>query len=359
MYRNFILLFILLIVVVYIVNYKYEHFETNENPNVYSNKNLFLDKDSNNNYNLDNLNINKLCIQNPDDPNDIVCIRKDELFNTLSLPEFRKHSVCIDDACITNNNISKLNGDSNVNFESKNNRNSDGKLQCLGMSTIDVDTSDRVVAKWEEGRKYYGPNKPEDGWKKKCYTCGPDMGPSIGKWRRKLKDKTGKKHCRPRFRGSKINTETNISGPDGSNITGLLSDRALKKRTSEIEYDYSIVGVNEDDAVANRYGCTAKHDISSNICWASSGGKCDRALKTKRGWTKSITPNKQYTYEGSKIKGLETLKDQTCPEKFEENNKSNFVIKHGVLLNDFDLLDKNYKTNNYIINRHDEHTPIE
>ena len=114
MYRHFILLFILLIIIVYVINYKHEHFENTINkindPNVYSNKNLFLDKDNKHSYNLDNLNINKLCIQNPKDPNDIVCIRKDELYNTLNLPEFRKHSICIYDACITNNNVSKLKG---------------------------------------------------------------------------------------------------------------------------------------------------------------------------------------------------------------------------------------------------------
>ena len=45
MYRHFILLFILLIIIVYVINYKHEHFENTINkindPNVYSNKNLF------------------------------------------------------------------------------------------------------------------------------------------------------------------------------------------------------------------------------------------------------------------------------------------------------------------------------
>jgi len=358
MYRNFILLFILLIIVVYVVNYKHEYFENNSDPNVYSNKNLFLDKDSNYSYNLDNLNINKLCIQNPEDLNDIVCIRKDELFNTLSLPEFRKHSVCIDDACITNNNISKINGNINVNFESKNNRNSDGVLQCMGMSSLDVDTSDRVVAKWEKGKIYYGPNKPDDGWKKKCYTCGEDSGPKNRKWRKNRGSKSGNKFCRPRFRGAVISDNSEIIGPDGDSIKEMVPDRTNGKRTSEIEYDYSIVGLNKDP-VANRYGCTARHNISMNICWASSGGKCYRALKTKRGWTKAITPNKKYTYEGSKIKDLETLKDQNCPDKYDENNNTNFLVKQGELLSNFNLLDKKYKNNNYIINRHDEHTPID
>jgi len=337
MYRNFILLFILLIIFVYVTQYKQEHFEGGDK-NVYSNKNLFLNNDKT--HNLENLNINKLCIQNPEDETDIVCIRKDELFNSLNLPEFRKHSVCIDDACITNNNVSKLNGTIDVNFESKQNRNKDGVLQCMGIDHLDVDTSERIKVKWESGRNYYGPNKPEDGWKQKCYKCS-----------------NGRKHCRPKFRGGTINGNTKVIGPDGTDISDILPDRAYRKRLSEIEYDYSIVG-GSDDPIANRYGCTARHDIAMNICWASSGGKCNRKLKLKRGWTKAISRRK-YEYEGSKIKNVETLKNVNCPSKYEKNNKANFIVEHGDLLSNFDLLDKKYKNTNYLINRHDEHTPIE
>ena len=124
----------------------------------------------------------------------------------------------------------------------------------------------------------------------------------------------------------------------------------------DLEYDYSIVGGSKNP-IANRYGCSARHDISSNVCWASSGGKCNRALKSKKGWVNAVSRNK-YEYEGSNIKDLETLKDANCPSKDETNNKANFIVEHGELLSNFDLLDKNYKNPNYLINRHDEHTPI-
>ena len=97
MYILLIICFLVLISILYLKQ-KNEHFE---DQNVYSDKNVFV---NNQQLDIDTINVNRLCIK---DEKGVECINKSELFNALELPIFRKHSYCIDDACITKNNLKK------------------------------------------------------------------------------------------------------------------------------------------------------------------------------------------------------------------------------------------------------------
>jgi len=308
MYRNLIILFIVFITGIYIIKYNYfENFEINDE-NIYSEKNLFINSEKK--YNLDNISINKLCIQDPES-NKVVCITKEELFNALKLPSFRRHAVCIDDACITNNNVNKLIGKENINLESKNNLDSDGNPQCVGLTSMDVSGAKRIKLGWEEGKNYYGPNIPEGGWKKRCYEC-----------------KSGRKFCR----------------------------KKKWKSGSDKKYNYRYIGMS-GNPIYNKYGCTRNHLMTRQFCWASAGGRCYRAKKLKKGWIKAVRKKKIYEIEGSPINGVETLQNDVCPNKDEDSNV-NFTMLPGKMINDFDLLNKPFKNANYLIDRHDEHTKI-
>lgn len=73
--------------------------ETNEDDN------CELINSSNISNNVDKINAKRLCII---EGNDIECISADDLGNALSLPEYRKNSVCIDGACLNKGNIDIL-----------------------------------------------------------------------------------------------------------------------------------------------------------------------------------------------------------------------------------------------------------
>ena len=138
MYKLLILCFFIFILILYI-KYNYEHFD---DKNIYANKNLFIN--NNQQIDLNKINVNKLCIK---DKNGVECITKSELFNALELPIFRKHGICIEDACLTKNNIEKINGDIEIKLNSVTD---DSK--CVSVSNIPASLSLRTQKRWETDR---------------------------------------------------------------------------------------------------------------------------------------------------------------------------------------------------------------
>ena len=102
-----------------------------EEKNIISDKNLFYEFDSSNDYNsINNINCNRLCIK--EDNGNVECISKEELFNAINLPDFRRHSICVGDACLNKNGINKLNGKDMVMFKSAFKGNSNFNKKCMG-----------------------------------------------------------------------------------------------------------------------------------------------------------------------------------------------------------------------------------
>ena len=213
MYNQLILIFIIFIVILYFLN-KYEHFSS-EDKKIVGNKDIFLP--SYDLQNLQNIKINKICIK--DSNGEIECLTKEQLFNAMELPIFRKHAICIDDACVSKNNLLKINED---NFDGSlltNFKHVDDK--CFNINTIRGVAGGRKQKKWENklsgSVKYDLLNRPKKGWKKK------------------RKAKQGKKWCKKN------------------------NYRSLEE-----------------------YGCKAGIKTTGKICWESSGGRCLRALRQKK-----------------------------------------------------------------------------
>lgn len=157
MYNKLIIIFLIFIIILFFSQVKYETFQAK---NVFDgNKNLYVEK--NDNYNFDTINVNKLCIQ--EDDGTIECITKEQLFNALELPKFRRHSVCIDDACISKPNIDILKGDTKARFKAKN-LILDNKEQCISDSSIEATPSVRKKWRWESDRYYDSVYEPDSGW---------------------------------------------------------------------------------------------------------------------------------------------------------------------------------------------------
>ena len=161
MYNKLILIFLLFIIIFYFLNVRFKNKDKEyfTNNSVDTNKNMFIKMSPK--YEIDNINVNKLCIK---DGNEIECISKEELFNALELPKFRREAVCVDDACITNENTKLINGNENVRFESRLNN------KCINKDTMEASPSIRKVWKWETGNKYDSKNEPDNGWERK--RCG-------------------------------------------------------------------------------------------------------------------------------------------------------------------------------------------
>lgn len=221
MYNQLILIFIIFIVILYCLN-KYEHFsKSNNNTNkIVGNKNIFL-----NNYQLnplENIKVNKICIKDRDSEN-IECLTKEQLFNAMELPIFRRHAICIDDACISKNDLFKINQTHEYNDDTilTNFKHHDDK--CFNIDRISGAAGSRSQKKWEKDThgkvKYNLLYRPKKGWKKKRSA------------------RQGKRWCN-------------------------------KHKYNSVE----------------KYGCKAKprYTKGSRVCWESSGGKCSRALRKKR-----------------------------------------------------------------------------
>ena len=320
MYILLIVCFIVLISIFYVVYYRNEGFTDQ----IKSDKNLFIidGKD----IDINKINVNKICIQD-DTTKEITCISKEQLFNTLNLPIFRKHSICIEDACITRNNLKKIKGVNKINLKT-----SDDK--CAELTDIPGTLSIRNQASWETDRKgikggdneaniYHSLYEPEGGWVKEG-KCG-----------------MYRKRC-----------------PGKAKTRG--------KRWCNNKYNYRANSTDNHDAIM-KYGCARRHSRSPGVCWASAGGRCTRERNQRRKRRKTSYKNKLYIPEVNKIgndtmynvgsDGVVTGKIPAIKQNTDcDNINTKFNIEVGDVINEFDILNNPMKAFNYSsVAKHETH----
>ena len=289
MYKLLILFFVVFISILYYLYYRNEGFT-----DITSNKNIFIN--NNKQLDIDNININNICIK---DDNGTECISKEQLFNTLNLPLFRKHAICIEDACITRNNLNKLLGEKPIRLKTTDDK-------CVDLSKIPGTLSLRQQARWETDRKglrdgdlnasiYHSLYEPEGGWV--------------------LEKRCGVK--RRRSRGGYINSK----------------------------YDYGRKYATKQEQILN-FGCTKKHSKTPGVCWATAGGKCKRSRNNRRRISKSFYKNKLYNLEGDEtdtLTNIPALKQDTDCTK----GNTKFEVSVGDVINNFDILNNPLKALNF------------
>tara|TARA_B100001142_G_scaffold323243_1_gene372931 strand:- start:70 stop:1191 length:1122 start_codon:yes stop_codon:yes gene_type:complete len=367
MYILLIIFFLVLILILYI-NQKNEHFD---DKNIYSEKNVFVNNKQT--LDIDNINVNRLCIK---DNKGVECISKSELFNALELPIFRKHSYCIDDACMTKNNFKKIKGDIAINLKSV-----EDESKCVGFSNIPASLSLRTQKKWETDK--FG---LKIGDKKKKLTAGGiaiaigstltggllgaalagagalnegktgdiffkdgdeiDINdPKIsyhslyepkGGWVRKPKDFCNKKHRYPLSNWK-------------CDHTNFPNKGYCKKNYGKYDYD-SI----------NKYGCNTRHRSSPGVCWQSAGRRCHSLRQIRKNSINRFYRPKDRTQVDSEMKHIPTLelpsmKDIDCDN--ESDNSMNFQIDKGKLKSDITgLIGSEISTKEYRnISQHENH----
>ena len=280
MYLEFTLIFTIVLIITYYYLNKKEYFDNNNDNTIYGNKNVFVEDQK---FNYNNININRLCIRD-NKTGEIECLSKEELFNALELPMFRKHTICIDDACVGRTNFKKLNrnyykfdSESDKQILNKKNETADETLltnfkhideedisSCHSQNSLKGILSSRKINKWEfsnSGRVRYNVlNKPKGGWKKQC-----------------------------------------------------------RKK-----YQYRDTG---------KHGCNAKMQRIGRICWASSGGRCNREFKRRKWRMKNFPHKNNIKIKGSTVENIPILKENSCTD-----DNSGFKIKHGDIINDINLL---------------------
>ena len=283
MYILLIILFIVFISILYYFNFRNEGFKDK----IESNKNIFI----NNGQKLDieNINIRNICIK---DGTETECISKEELFNTLNLPIFRKHSMCIEDACITRNNLKKISGENEINLKTTDNK-------CVELDNIPGTLSIRQQARWETDRKglkhgdlsankYHSLYEPEGGWVRET-NCGVKRRP---------------------YKGAKrtwINKNYNYGH----------KDKSASKEKAILEY-----------------GCARKHSRSPGVCWASAGGKCKRDRNNRRRISKAFFKNKLYNFEVDSDDTIDTIPSLKQNVSCTDSN-TKFKVSVGDVIGDF------------------------
>lgn len=267
------------------------------NKNIKSDKNIFINYE---NYPgsspIQNINMNKLCIKNGDD---IECITKEELFNALNLPEFRRHSVCIDDACIDKYDLKKINGEIPIKFQSKLNN------KCVNESNIYGLPTQRKKWLWETGHNYDSKNEPDNGWQWR--RCGTG---NAKKPKRKSK-KWGCYKC------------DNYKYSGGKAING----------------------------------CNARHKrfFFGKYCIKSAGRQCKSSRDRKRKRIKfGRRRSRWYTLEGDTLgEYIPVFNSTDC------DNSTEFYLKEGDKLENINLIDKYVPVNVYETpNPHDDHLKV-
>ena len=320
MYKLLILGFFIFILILSI-KYNYEHFE---DKNIYSNKNLFINNKQQ--IDLKKINVNKLCIK---DENGVECITKSELFNALELPIFRKHGICIEDACLNKNNIEKINGETEIKLNSVTD-----DTKCVSVSNIPASLSLRTQKRWETdriGNKELDESQAEErdyNINRHGITYHSLYEPKGG-WVLNSKD-----FCRPKHRKSGSSWECDkVTYPD----------KGVCRRN---------YGKNDYDSI-EKYGCAARHRSSPGVCWQSAGRRCNSLRNIRRdSINRFYKPKNRYLKDGSEItNGLTTVIDKSC------DNSTNFKIDHGKLKSDITgiiglgISTKNYKN----VGQHETH----
>ena len=304
MYILLIICFLVLVTILFFTQ-KNEHFE---GKNVYAEKNVFVNNKQK--LDIDNINVNRLCIK---DEKGLECISKSELFNALELPIFRKHTFCIDDACISKNNIKKIRGDSEIKFKSFND-----ESKCLGFSNIPASLSLRTQKKWETDRiglrvgidntdhpeynriSYHSLYEPKDGWVLKP------------------KDYCNKKHT--------------STGKEGLCDQKHLYPTKGYCKKGYGKYDY-------DDV--KKYGCNTRHRSSPGVCWESAGRRCYNLRNIRMNSINNYYRAKDRTQVDSDMQDippidLPTLINKDCENdsETETDNSMNFKLDVGKLKTD-------------------------
>jgi len=283
MYVLLILTFLLLII--YFYNTK-EHFNDNT---IYSDKNIFINNKQQ--IDIDTINVNRLCIK---DEKGLECINKSQLFNALELPIFRKHTYCIDDACITKNNLKKITGKSDIKLKSVN----DSK--CIKFSNIPSSLSLRTQKKWETDK----------------------YGLRIG-----LNDTSHKDFDKITYH-SLLEPKTGwvLSAKDGQKCTNGM---CCKKGVGTSDYDDVL-----------KYGCKARHRSSPGVCWESAGRRCNNLRNIRAGSINAFYKYKDRTQVDIDMQNLPSfnmpsIKDEECNSN---NSSMNFIINDGKLKSDINGL---------------------
>tara|TARA_X000000950_G_scaffold283660_1_gene385007 strand:- start:1881 stop:2468 length:588 start_codon:yes stop_codon:yes gene_type:complete len=67
------------------------------------------------------INAHRICVFDDTNPNnvDLECINANELLTTLNLPDQRKNEVCIDNKCLTKEDLQVMNGTRDIKLKSK------------------------------------------------------------------------------------------------------------------------------------------------------------------------------------------------------------------------------------------------
>jgi len=72
-------------------------------------------------FNQKSINAHRICVFDDTNPNrvDLECINANELLTTLNLPDQRKNEVCIDNKCLTKEDLQVMNGTRSIKLKSK------------------------------------------------------------------------------------------------------------------------------------------------------------------------------------------------------------------------------------------------
>jgi hypothetical protein len=355
------------------INQTNEHFSDDEN--IYSEKNVFINNKQN--LDIDNINVNRLCIK---DDKGVECISKSELFNALELPIFRKHSYCINDACMTKNNLKKIKGDIDINLKSV-----EDESKCVGFQEkmIPASLSLRTQKKWETDK--FG---LQLGTTKKKLTIGGVLasvgaglasgvvgmasfgmaGVAVGAGLGSAiasSDKLTNEYVID-IDDPKISYHSLYEPKEGwkTAVKDTCNRRGSEWRCTADQkrrgkgfcrknygkYDYDSI---------DKYGCNTRHRSSKGVCWQSAGSRCESLRNIRRRHFKNVKPKNRTQVDAEMehipIVNLPSMKDVECDSDID--NSMNFKIDEGKLKSDITgLIGSEISTKEYRnIGQHENH----
>jgi hypothetical protein len=383
MYYILIIIFVIFILYLYINNKYKENFKDD---NIHANKDVYVNNEQP--FEYDNINANKLCIK---DENGTECINKEELFNALELPIFRRHAVCIDDACLTVNNLNKINGDENIKLETT--YEADGVKKCINYDHIPAALSVRKQKRWEtdaNGLKYKDGtiggaiiDKAAASGERagtaiasvvlSVFTSGLSLLANIGAKKRAEKrnkvvyhslyePKEGWKTTVKDFCRKSLNRSGTLYGRRSKNNWRCRVPGKSKGRWGKGTYGFCQKGYGYYDYDnIDKYGCSAGHRSGAGMCIKSAGKQCSDARRQRERKYRGKKGNKKYQFIGSNIisddpeieDGIPVIDSVNCDEE-----KTHFKIDSGELKKNIPFIDK--PLNYFISNKfpHESHNKI-
>jgi hypothetical protein len=380
MYYILIIIFIIFILYLYINNKYKEKFQ---NDSIHVNKDVYVN--NNESFDYTNINANKLCIK---DHNGTECINKEELFNALELPIFRRHAICIDDACLTVNNLNKINGDENIKLETTDE--AYGVRKCMNYGHIPASLSVRKQKMWESDANRIQ-NKGKVAAERAgiaigslllaTFTMGLSLFANIGAKKRAENNNTSvgydslyepkggwqstvKDWCRPcHFPKSYCKNGTRY-GRKSEHDWRCLGKQKPSLGVAATPSTYGMCqkgyGYHDYDNI-EKYGCSAGHKSSGNVCWKSAGQQCNDARAQRKSKFQGAAIDKKFSLIGSEIKtsdadiksGMPVMDSISC-----DDEKTDFKIDSGELKKNIPLIEK--PVNYYVSNKfpHQVHNKI-